>query len=124
MPTRTIIHEETFPVSVERLFAILHTPSAICSWWGVARAIVLAEPGGVWAAVWGESEDEPDYITTATIAEFDPPRRMFLNNYRYRLQTGPLPFDADFTTEYLVLPHADGAPLRVTNDGFPPTRGR
>jgi uncharacterized protein YndB with AHSA1/START domain len=119
MQTRKLVHEEAFPVSAERLFTLLVTPSAIRRWWGVARAIVLPEPGGLWAAVWGEDEDDPDYITAATIREFEPPHRMLMGEYRYRAKSGPLPFTADFVTEYVVLPHPEGASLRVTQDGFP-----
>ena len=119
MKTRKHVHEEVFSVSPERLFELLHTPSAIRHWWGVARAVVLAEPGGVWAAVWGEAEDDPDYITVATIREFEPPRRMVLGDYRYRAKSGPLPFEAEFVTEFEVLPHPTGAVLRVTQAGFP-----
>jgi uncharacterized protein YndB with AHSA1/START domain len=119
MQTRKHVHEEVFPASPERLFALLHTPSAIRSWWGVARAIVLAQPGGIWAATWGEGEDDPDYITVATIREFEPPCRMVLCNYRYRAKNGQLPFHAEFVTEIAVMPHPTGAVLRVTQDGFP-----
>ena len=119
MSTRSHVHEENFPVTVERLFAILHTPSAIRQWWSVGSSIVLAEPGGRWAATWGESEDEPDYISFATIRDFEPPRKMVLNNYRYLVKSGPLPFEADFVIEFLVTSHADGASLRVTQHGFP-----
>jgi uncharacterized protein YndB with AHSA1/START domain len=94
-------------------------PSAIRRWWGVARAIVLPQPGGVWAAAWGEVEDDPDYITAATIQEFEPPHRMILRDYRYRAKGGPLPFVAEFVTQFIVLPHPKGAVLQVTQDGFP-----
>jgi uncharacterized protein YndB with AHSA1/START domain len=117
--TRKHVHEEVFPVAPERLFAILHTPSAIRQWWSASRAVVLAQPYGVWAATWGESEDDPDYVTAATIRDFEPPRRMVLTNYQYKAKGGPLPFQANFVTEFLVTPHADGASLRVTQDGFP-----
>ena len=119
MPTRSHVHAETFPVSPAELFAILHTPSAIRGWWGAARAIVLAEAGGTWAAVWGDDEDAPDYITVARIAVFDPPWRMMLSDYRYQSKDGPLPFEAAFVTEFVVEPADDGATLRVTQDGFP-----
>lgn len=121
MSTRKHVHEETFPVPPEVLFALLHTPGAIRNWWGAARAIVLAESDGMWAATWGPSEDDPDYVTVANIREFDPPRRMVLTNYRYHSKTGPLPFDADFVTEFAVAPHPDGSVLRVSQDGFPTT---
>ncbi len=113
------MHEEDFPVPPERLFAILHTPGAIRSWWAAARAIVLPEPGGIWAAAWGEEEDAPEYVTVATIRAFDPPRRMVLADYRYRARAGPLPFEADFVTEFVVTPRDGGAALKVTQDGFP-----
>jgi uncharacterized protein YndB with AHSA1/START domain len=119
MATRKHVHEEVFPVPAERVFALLHTPSAIRRWWGAARVVVLPEPGGVWAATWGDAEDDPDYITVATIRAFEPPRRLVLADYRYRARTGPLPFAAEFVTEFFVRPHTDGSVLRVTQDGFP-----
>ena len=119
MSTRQHVHEESFAVSPAQLFQLLHTPSAIREWWSVARAIVLAEPGGTWSAVWGDCEDDPDYITVATIREFEPPHRMVLADYRYRSKAGPLPFDAEFVTEFLVSPNAEGSTLCVTQDGFP-----
>ena len=119
MRTRKHIHEETFPVERPRLFALLHTPSAIRQWWGAAQAVVLPEAGGKWAAAWGEAEDDPDYVTVATIREFQSPHRMVLSDYRHHAKTGPLPFEIDFVTEFLVSPHSEGASLRVTQDGLP-----
>jgi len=119
MPTRQHIHEEHLLAPPERVFALLHTPSAIRGWWGAARVVVLPRVGGVWAAAWGNDEDAPDYVTTATIRDFDPSRRMVLTDYRYLAKTGPLPFTAEFVTEFLVEPEADGTVLRVTQDGFP-----
>lgn len=117
--TRAHVHEERFAASPERLFAILHEPSAIRAWWSAARAVVLPEAGGTWSAAWGTDEDDPDYATAATIARFEPPRRMVLVDYRYRAKAGPLPFEAEFETEFLVTPDGDGARLRVTQAGFP-----
>ena len=119
MQTRKHVHEEVLPASQEKVFSILHTPSAIRQWWLAARAVVLAERGGVWAAAWGESEDDPDFVTVATIQEFDPPSRIVLADYRYRAKDSPPPFDAEFVIEFLVTPHDKGAVLRVTQDGFP-----
>lgn len=119
MPTRKHIHEEELPASPERVFALLHTPSAIRQWWSAARAIVLAQPGGVWMAAWGEHEDDPDYITVATIAAFEPPRRILFTDYKYYAKSGALPFQANFTTEFTIEPRAHGALLRVCQDGFP-----
>ncbi|MGD8866819.1 MAG: SRPBCC domain-containing protein [Gemmatimonadales bacterium] len=119
MKTRRHVHEEVLPGSPERVFALLHTPSAIRQWWSAATAVVVPEPGGIWAAAWGEDEDAPDYVTTATMRTFDPPQRIVFAEYRYHSKDGPLPFDAEFETEFLVTPHERGAVLRVTQDGFP-----
>lgn len=117
------VHEETFDASAEELFELLHTPSAIREWWSASRAIVIPKEGGVWAAAWGDDEDAPDYITTAMMSVFDPPRRLVFTDYAYESKAGPLPFDAAFVTEFIVEPAADGTILRVTQDGFPDTRG-
>ncbi len=119
METRRYVHEEVLPSTPEQVFALLHTPSAVRQWWLAARAVILPERGGVWAAAWGNEEDSPDYVVAATIRKFDPPRRIVLDEYRYRAKTEPLPFDAEFVIEFLVLPHEQGAMLRVTQDGFP-----
>jgi uncharacterized protein YndB with AHSA1/START domain len=50
MNTRKHVHEELLPADAARLFALLHTPSAIRGWWGAARAVVMAQEGGMWAA--------------------------------------------------------------------------
>jgi uncharacterized protein YndB with AHSA1/START domain len=119
MATRCHVHEIELPASPEQVFALLHTPSAIRGWWSASRAIVLAKEGGMWAATWGGSEDQPDYITVARIAAFDPPRRLVLTDYRYLAKDGPLPFQADFVTEFTVTPRPQGCTLRVSQDGFP-----
>lgn len=119
MPTRKHTHQIELAAPPERVFALLHTPSAIRGWWQVSRAIVLAEPGGVWAATWGDKEDDPDYISIARLRVFDPPRRLVLADTQYRAKSGPLPFTADFETEFTVEPTATGSILRVVQDGFP-----
>ena len=47
------------------------------------------------------------------------PRRLVFADYQYVAKTGPLPFQAEFVTEFTVTPHAEGAVLRVVQDGFP-----
>jgi uncharacterized protein YndB with AHSA1/START domain len=119
MATRKHVHDEIFGTTPEELFRILHTPSAIRGWWGAARAIVLPEPGGTWVAAWGPDEDSPDYITVATMKVFDPPKRIVFGDYKYYSKSGPLPFEANFTTEFTVESHPEGAVLRVAQDGLP-----
>ncbi|MCH8121772.1 MAG: SRPBCC domain-containing protein [Bacteroidetes bacterium] len=119
METRSHIHEEQFTASPETVFKLLHTPSAIRAWWGAAQAIIMAVPGGSWSATWGEDEDDPDYVTTATIRDFEPPVRLTLIDYRYTSKFGDLPFQANFVTEFLITPGDNGTTLRVTQEGFP-----
>ncbi len=84
-----------------------------------ARAIVAAEPDGFWVAAWGVEEDLPDFVTLATISNFDPPRRLVLSDDRYRSKDGPLPFAADFTVTFSLEPKVGGTQLVVTQSGFP-----
>lgn len=119
MATRAHIHEEVFNTTPEKLFELLHTPSAIRQWWSADRAIVMPEPGGLWAAAWGSAEDEPDYLTIATMTVFEPPNRILLTDYKYSAKDEPLPFEAEFTNEFIVTAHEDGASLKVIQDGFP-----
>ena len=60
------------------MFEALVTPSAIRKWWGATKAIVLPQVGGTWVASWGESENDPDFISSFKILEFEPPSRIML----------------------------------------------
>ena len=117
--TRNIVNELEVPLDPLRTFDLLITPSAIRSWWEASRAIVLPQPGGTWAAAWGEDEDRPEYVTVATIEVFEPPSRLVLGDYRYAARSGPLPFEMDVRVQFDVLPSPKGALLRVTQSGFP-----
>ncbi len=79
----------------------------------------MPEEGGFWAASWGADEDAPDYISAATLKVFDPPRRIVFGDYKYYSKAGPLPFQAEFTTEFIVESAPGGSLLRVIQDGFP-----
>ena len=123
METRKHIHEEEFPVSQEEMFGILIKPSAIRKWWGASRAIVLAEENGIWAGTWGDDEDNPDYISTFTISEFEPPKRILFDDAKYFPKDGGLPFEAKITAEFIVEKTDSGCKLRVVQDGFPKDSG-
>src|SRR5712691_1787081 len=113
MPTRKHVHQIDLEHTPERVFALLVTPSAIRGWWGAAQAIVVPKVGGLFATTWGENEDDPDYIVAHTITTYEPPRRLVLAHTTYHAKTGPLPFDAQFTTEFAVEPRPGGCTLRV-----------
>jgi uncharacterized protein YndB with AHSA1/START domain len=120
MDTRSHIHEEMFYASPEDLFSLLITPSAIREWWGASRAIVNARQGGIWAASWGE-EDYPDYISFATLVEFEPPRKLTMKYGEYYAKSGTLPFEFSdaAVTIFTINPTESGNLLRVEQTGFP-----
>ena len=114
-------HDRSIEINAtpERIFAALVTPSDIRKWWNAARAIVLAMQGGLWVAAWGEEEDWPDYITSASIRLYEPPRHISLSRYNYYAKSGRLPFEADFMTDFIVDASSRGGIVRVVQDGFP-----
>ncbi len=120
METRSHIHEEAFDISPEAMFELLITPSSIRGWWGASRVIVLPEKNGIWAATWGD-EDDPDYVSTATLVEFDPPRKLAMKYGKYHTKTCPLPFEfaEDALTTFTIEPNGGGCKLRVVQTGFP-----
>ncbi len=116
--TRDHRAEITLRATPEEAFQALITPSAIRAWWQATRAIVIPEQNGVWAAAWGESEDDPEYITTAKLSVFEPPLRLKMTDYRY-VARHELPFEADFENEFRIEPTAEGSRLTVIQSGFP-----
>ena len=95
MATRRHVQEEFFSVPSDRVFKALVTPSAIRRWWGASKAIVLPQAGGTWVASWGENENDPDYISSFKILEFEPPHRMMLGEGKYFSRDGQPPFEMD-----------------------------
>ena len=121
MDTRSHTHEESFDVSPEQMFELLITPSAISGWWGASTVIVSPSPNGVWAAAWGD-EDDPDYVTTATLAEVDAPRKLVLEYEGYYSKAGDLPFEFAnhaSTTFTIEQEGTSGCRLQVEQTGFP-----
>ena len=118
---RTITDQIELGVTPDVLFQTLVTPTEIMSWWQARTAIVLARENGIWAATWGENIDQPDYVVAARILSFDPPSRMLLGDFQYVSKDGPLPFEANIQTEYVVESTVTGARLVVNQSGFPDT---
>ncbi len=120
MDFRSHIHKELLQATADQVFGLLITPSAIRQWWGASRAIVDAREGGVWTAAWGD-EDDPDYISTATLNEFDPPQRLAMKYGKYYAKSGPLPFEFadDAVTIFTIEPNDNVCVLRVEQTGFP-----
>lgn len=101
------------------VFAALITPTQLRGWWSVNRAIVIPKTGGTWCATWGTDEDNPDYISSATIRVFEPNQKLVLGDYQYTSPEGGLPFEADFETTFAIDPDGSGSILTVTQTGFP-----
>lgn len=82
--------------------------------------IVVPEVDGVWIAAWGE-EDDPDYISTATLVEFDPPRKVVMKYGQYYAKSGSLPFkfSDDALTTFTIELTENGCAFRVEQTGFP-----
>ena len=119
MSTRTLRCQEVFNCTVEVLFDALKTPSAIRTWWAAARVVLIARPGGTFAVAWGDDEDDPEYMGAATLAEYDPPRRIVLADFTYYAKTGPLGFEADLSVEFNVRPSGQESVLEIVHRGIP-----
>lgn len=83
LETRTHQISREFKQPTATVFAALITPSQIRGWWSASRAIVIPKTGGIWCATWGENEDEPDYISSATIEVFEPDRLYYPANLHF-----------------------------------------
>lgn len=120
MTTREITHSEVFTANADVLFTMLITPSSIRGWWGVARAIVIAEEGGIYALTWGDDEDKPDYSSIGDIVTYMPGKTFEISNYRYTALTGKHPFSIkDMVVRFEMLPEGERTKLTVINSGFP-----
>lgn len=117
--TRSHIHEIRLGADVETVFDALITPSAICTWWQAATAIVVAEEDGFFAAAWGD-KDKPDYITLHRITECRRPEYIVFDDTRYVTKFEPPPFELDLKTRFEVESvSASESVLRVIQTGFP-----
>ena len=91
---RYIKKEITINKKIDEVFEALVAPSQIKKWWFAKSAIVLPEVGGFYSAAWGDDEDKPDYISIASISEFERPNKLTLVYEKYYSKDGQLPFEA------------------------------
>lgn len=116
---RSITESIEVSCSPERLFQTLHTPNEICMWWSARTAIVVPRQHGLWAATWGKNEDQPDYVVSARIKNFDPPKLLVLGDFEYWTKDRPLEFAHQLSTTFCVEPLGENAQITVTQSGFP-----
>ena len=110
--------EEPFPISPDKMFEILITPSSIRSWWGASTVVIDARAGGSWVTAAGDGNNDSEYINSFEILEFDPPNRMLLGSGRYF--TGKnWPIQTSMTTELVVAARPNGCTLRIVQELTP-----
>ncbi|MDN5200734.1 SRPBCC domain-containing protein [Fulvivirgaceae bacterium BMA10] len=116
---RSITKELIVHGNIHRVFKALITPSLITKWWFANTAIVLPEENGIYAVSWGVNEDDPDYVSVATIQEIDQPYRLTLVDFKYQSREGKLPFEADLPVEFTLEDLGNNTKLTLIQHGFP-----
>ena len=117
--TRYIKKEIFIQRKIDEVFAALISPSQIKKWWFAKTAIVLPEAGGLYVAAWGENEDQADYISFASISEFERPFKLTLNYEKYFSKDGPLAFNANLDATFTLEELGAVTKLTVLQNGFP-----
>ena len=107
--------------NIDQVFDALILPSQIKKWWFAHTAIVLPEVGGFYAAAWGNEGDQPDYISMATIQQFERPYKLTLVYEKYFSKDGPLPFEATLDAAFTLEDLKVRTRLTVVQSGFPTT---
>lgn len=118
MSTRSQSHEIDLQAAPEAVFKTIMTPKAIRGAWGSLRAVVM-DLDGRWVVAWGERENNPDYVSGATIKAFEAPRRLFLAFEYCRGKAGALTIGNAMTAEFTIQKMGGGCRLRVTHTGIP-----
>lgn len=103
--------------SKAEVFTALITPSLIRQWWQATYAIVVAREKGLFAVAWGD-EDNPDYVSAASIQAIDPPNKLRLTNFIYSVKDKPVSCTDDSKAEFYLKDTADGILLKVLQTGF------
>lgn len=119
MNTRSIYKEWLIERDIDSVFQYLVLPSKIKQWWSAQSAIILPERGGLYIVSWGKDEDDPDYISSATIVEIDPPGKLSLSYERYYTKFGRLPFEANLEVEFTLMKQGESTKLALQQTGFP-----
>ena len=116
---RTITLEKDFACTPRDLFDALHTPSALRSWWNADRVIIIPRKNGIFAAAWGEDEDDPEYMSSGIYKVYEPPYKSVMEDFRYYAKSDPVDFEDMMSIAYEITPSTAGAHLLLTHAGFP-----
>jgi len=104
---------------INDVFRHLISPSLIKRWWSAKSVIVVPEEGGFITVLWGENEDDPDYVTLSRILEIDAPVKLVVNYEMYYTKFGKLPFGAEMEVHYTLTDLENGTRLDLLQTGFP-----
>lgn len=116
---RTLSFSENFACTPQELFDALHTPSALRSWWNADRVIIIPRKNGMYAAAWGEDEDDPEYVSSGIYGVYDPPYKSILVDFRYYAKSDPADFEDLMSVTYEITSRDSEAHLQLTHAGFP-----
>ena len=101
------------------VFNALISPSLIKQWWYVNSAIVIPQKNGVYALTWGDSLDNPDFITVSRLTEFDFGKKLVMTNESYYSPHGGLPFDSLLVATFTLVQGQDSTVLKILQEGIP-----
>lgn len=116
---RTLSFSENFACTPQELFDALHTPSALRSWWNADRVIIIPRKNGMYAAAWGEDEDDPEYVSSGIYGVYDPPYKSIIVDFRYYAKSDPADFEDLMSVTYEITSRDSEAHLQLTHAGFP-----
>ena len=102
--SREIIQKIEIKRTAGNIYAALLSPSSIIEWWQALSAIVVKENNGIYAVSWGNDIDDPDYVTISYIRNMVHERGFTLEYSSYHSKSGNLPFDANMTVDYKIIP--------------------
>jgi uncharacterized protein YndB with AHSA1/START domain len=93
----------------DRVVAAFTDVRALQAWWGVERALVQPQVGGVWAVTWAGQK----YVATGRITELQPGRRLVISDYLYLNADRPAPLGP-----MTLAVEAKGTRFWVCQDGY------
>lgn len=117
--TRIIERSVRVNASPKVIFNALISPSLIKQWWYVHSAIVVPEKGGIYALAWGESSDNPDYVTVSRLSEYEFGKKLSMQNESYFSPHGNLPFIADLVAAFTLEEDGSETIVKVLQTGIP-----
>lgn len=109
--TRATIH--TLPEAVITAFI---DPAMLKGWWGVERALTDPCPGGVYTLAWNITDKGFEYVTTGVIREYDPHKKLVVENLVY-LNPGR-PFYGPMTLTVEATRKGQATEVCLCQDGY------